>query len=56
MDSAANLRSFPTPTHTHDFSNHNNGYIHSNTTFMRSSAGSQKSQSSIGLTLNGFRL
>jgi hypothetical protein len=35
-DSAANLLSFSTPTHTRDFDNHNNGYDHLNTGLMRS--------------------
>jgi hypothetical protein len=51
-DSADNFLSFPMPTHTNDFGNHNDGYGHLKTAFARSSADSQKSQSSIGLSFD----
>jgi hypothetical protein len=55
MDSAANLHIFSTSTHTHDFSNHSDGYGHSNTAFVWSSADHRESNSSIGLTSTRFR-
>jgi hypothetical protein len=39
-DSIAHMLIFSTPTHTHDFDNHNNGYSHSKTTLVRSFSGS----------------
>jgi hypothetical protein len=52
MNSAAHLLNFLTSTHTHDFGNHNNGYDHLKTTFVRSSLNRRKSQSSISLSFN----
>jgi hypothetical protein len=39
MDFVVNLLSFSTPTHTHDFDNHINGYGRSNTALMQSVSG-----------------
>jgi hypothetical protein len=39
MDSTADLLSSSTPTHTHDFDNHSNGYGRSKTELMQSLAG-----------------
>jgi hypothetical protein len=41
-DFAANLLSFSTPTHTHDFNNHNNGYGYLKTALLQSVSGSPK--------------
>jgi hypothetical protein len=38
-DFATNMLSFSTPTHAHDFGNHNDGYSHSKTGFVRSVSG-----------------
>jgi hypothetical protein len=52
-DSIDHLISFPVPTHTHVFSNHNNGYGHLKTADVRSFVDFQKSDSSTALKL-GF--
>jgi hypothetical protein len=49
------LAHFSTSTHTHDFSNHSDGYGHSKTAFVWSSADHRESNSSIGLTSTRFR-
>jgi hypothetical protein len=57
MDSAAKLLSFSTPTHTHDFNNHRNGYDRSKTALVQSVSGSPKIGFFDGLKLgNSFRI
>jgi hypothetical protein len=51
IDSATNLLNFSTPTHTHNFDNHSNGYGHSNTAHVRSVSGLPEIQ-----FFNGFVL
>jgi hypothetical protein len=50
-DSATNLLSFSTPTHSHNFDNHNNGYDCSKIALVRSVSGSSEI-----CFLNGFEL
>jgi hypothetical protein len=47
MDFVASYPSFSMPTHTHDFSNHRNGYDRSKTAHVQSLADCQKSDSSM---------
>jgi hypothetical protein len=49
MDFAAHLLSFSTPTHTHHFDNHIDGYGHSKTALLQSFRGLPKIQ-----FFNGF--
>jgi hypothetical protein len=46
MDSVEHLTSFPTPTHTHIFGNHNNSYGHLKTADVRNFADCRKTASS----------
>ena len=51
-DSVGHLLSFPMLTHTHIFGNHNNGYSHLKTAYMRSSADCRKPEHVNGLGLD----
>jgi hypothetical protein len=53
-DSAANLLRFSTPTHTHDFNNHSNGYDSSKMALVQSLMDHRKSDSSTSFEL-GYR-
>jgi hypothetical protein len=46
-DSVGHLISFPSPSHTHFFGNHINGYSHSKTANMRSSADCRTTELSV---------
>jgi hypothetical protein len=50
-DFTANLLRFSSPTHTHNFDNHSDGYGHLKTALVRNLAGSRKSVSSMGLNI-----
>jgi hypothetical protein len=57
MDSAANLLGISTPNHTHDFSNHSDGYVHSKAALVQSVSGQPEIQFFNGFKLrNGFRI
>jgi hypothetical protein len=57
MDFTANLLSFPSPTHTHDYANHNDGYGHPKTALVRSFSRQPEIYFFDGLKLgNGFRI
>jgi hypothetical protein len=55
MDSVGHLLIFLTPTHTHIFGNHNNGYGHSKIANVRSSADCRKTELSTIQTWTWFR-